>query len=311
MVKIRTCDELMRSALMGGKLRLFYFPVGGQEAVAAALGEAVERSDYLVSTYRGLHDEIAKGAPLAGVLAEMMGRGAGVAGGKGGPMHICDPDSGVMLTSGIVGAGPPMANGLAMASQLRGDGRVTICSFGDGAINTGSFHEALNLAAVWELPVVFLCQNNRYAETTRTEETYRLESVAARGGGYGMPAVTVDGFDPVAMHSALADAVDRARSGGGPSFVEAVCYRYFGHFFGDPMPNVPQDELAAEMAKDPIPRFAAWLAESGSCPPEEVESIAKAAEAEAAAAFDEAFGAAAPLPDAALADAYASPISVR
>ena len=179
MLKIHSVDELIRQALKSGRITLFYFPVRGQEAIPATFAAACEPTDYLVSTYRGMHDEIAKGVPLVPLLAELLGRD-GLHGGRGGPMHICDLASGTLLTTGIVGSGLPMAVGVGLAAQLEGQRRVTICSFGDGATNTGAFHEAMNLAAVWQAPVVFVCQNNKFAESTRTDETYRSESLTAR-----------------------------------------------------------------------------------------------------------------------------------
>lgn len=311
MARIKACDDQLRTAIGRGRLPMFHFSVRGQEAIPAGISQAVAPTDFLVSTYRGMHDAIGKGASMSKLLGEMMAKGTGFAGGKGGPMHISDRESGVILTSGVVGSALPIANGLAWASQLRDDGRVTICSFGDGATNTGAFHEAMNLAAVWDLPVVFVCQNNLYSETTRTEEMYRCPTLAERGAAYGMPGLTVDGFDPLAVYRALSQAVERARSGSGPTFVDCVCYRFFGHYFGDPMDNVPAAELEAERAKDPVPRFARWLVDSGTCTEAEVKGIEALAEEAAAEAFEAAM--AAPAPDARTAydGAYAAPTATR
>ena len=307
MLKIYHVDELMREALKTGRITIFYFPVRGQEAIAATFAAACAPSDYLVSTYRGLHDEIAKGVPLAPVIAEVLGR-AGLHGGRGGPMHICDLTSGTILTSGIVGSGLPMAVGVGLASQVEGQNRVTICTFGDGATNTGAFHEAMNLAAVWQAPVVFICQNNQFAESTRTDETFRAASLTARAAAYGMPAQNVDGYDPMTLYPAIAEAIDRARSGGGPTFLDCTCFRYFGHYFGDKMDRVPPELLAQEMEKDPIPRFRDRIIAEKLCSESEVSSIEAAMEAEAKAAFGEAL--ATPLPDKStvLDGVYASPV---
>ena len=226
-----------------------YYSPRGQEAVAAAMGAALAPTDYLVTTYRGLHDQIAKGVPLPVLLAEMLGRAAGTGKGKGGPMHVVWPDVGLMLTTGVVGSGLPIAAGLAWAAQ-RGaaggePGRVTVVCFGDGATNIGAFHEAANLAALWQLPVVLLCQNNGYGEHTAFADHQRIEHVADRAAAYGMPGVTVDGNDPEAVLGALRDATARARAGGGPTLVEAVTYRLFGHVFGDRMSYVDPAELEA------------------------------------------------------------------
>ncbi|GAB4658934.1 pyruvate dehydrogenase (acetyl-transferring) E1 component subunit alpha [Mycobacterium avium subsp. hominissuis] len=308
MLKIYKVDELLRGALKSGRITLFYFPVRGQEAIPATFAAVCEPTDYLVSSYRGMHDEIAKGVPLVPLLAELLGRD-GLHRGRGGPMHICDLASGTILTSGIVGSGLPMAVGVGLAAQLEGQRRIVVCSFGDGATNTGAFHEAMNLAAVWQVPVVFVCQNNQFAETTRTDETYRAESLTARAAAYGMPARSVDGYDPVAMYAAMTEAIDRARSGNGPSFLECTCFRYFGHYFGDKMERVPPELLAQEMQKDPVPGFRDRLVAEKLCSEEELAAIDAAVEAEAQAAFNEALSK--PMPDASnvLEGLYATAVS--
>ena len=217
MVLIRACDERIRRGLAGGEFATTYWPATGQEAIAAALGTVLRMEDQLVSTYRGLHDQIAKGVPLGPLVAEILTRETGVNAGKGGAMHISYPTGGLVLSTGIVGSGLPIATGVGMALQLKGSEHVVVASFGDGATGTGSFHEAVNLAALWRLPVVLLCQNNRYAEMTPTAEAQPVEAVADRAAAYGIGAVTVDGNDPDSVHGALSDAVERARAGGGPT----------------------------------------------------------------------------------------------
>ena len=210
------------------------------------MGVALRADDQLVTTYRGLHDLIGKGVPLEEIYGEMMGRTVGASRGKGGTMHIAKPENGVMLSTGIVGAGPPVAVGLAMSAKRKGLDRVTVVSFGDGATNTGLFHEAANMAALFvDLPIVFVCQNNLYAEMTPTSDTMKLEHVADRAAGYGMPGVRVDGNDPLAVKSVLDEALRRARTGGGPTFIECVTFRFRGHYFGDRMAYIPKDQLAA------------------------------------------------------------------
>jgi len=172
-----------------------------------------------------------------------------------------------------VGAGPPVAVGLAMAAKRKGLDRVTAVSFGDGATNTGSFHEAANMAALWDLPMVFVCQNNLYAEMTPTSDTMKPEHVAERAAGYGMPGARVDGNDPLAVKSALDEALRRARGGGGPTLIECVTFRFRGHYFGDRMPYIPKDQLAAAVAADPVPRFREHLAEAGICGQDELDRI--------------------------------------
>ena len=200
MALIRACDDRVRRGLSGGEFACTYWPATGQEAIAAALGVVLRTDDQLVTTYRGLHDQMAKGVPLGPLVAEILTRRTGVNRGKGGAMHIAHPPSGLVLSTGIVGSGVPIAVGVALAAQMRGSDQVTVASFGDGATGTGSFHEAVNLAALWGLPVVFLCQNNRYAEMTPTAEAQPVASVADRAAGYGIPGEPVDGNDPDAVH---------------------------------------------------------------------------------------------------------------
>ena len=207
MVRINECDKAIQRGLSSGALQFQYYPCGGQEAIPASIEPLVDVDDYAVITYRCVHDVIAKGTPMDQVVAEMYGRQAGTSKGKGGPMHLSDPHSGLMATTGIVGAGAPIANGLALAEQIRQSRRVTLCSFGDGAANIGAVHEALNMAALWKLPVVFVCQNNLYAEYTSFEESTRSESIASRAEPLGMAGERVDGTDPEAVFLAAARAV--------------------------------------------------------------------------------------------------------
>lgn len=308
MTVMKAADDRLSKGIGTGEFMCVYWPSRGQEAIAAAMGVALRPDDQLVTTYRGLHDLIGKGVPLAEIYGEMMGRTVGASRGKGGTMHIAKPDKGVMLSTGIVGAGPPVAVGLAMAGKRKGLDRVTVVSFGDGATNTGSFHEAANMAALWDLPLVFVCQNNQYAEMTPTSDTMKLEHVAGRAAGYGMPGVRVDGNDPLAVKAALDDALARARAGQGPTFLECVTFRFRGHYFGDRMPYIPKEQLAAAMAADPVPRFRDHLAESGLCSSEELDRI----DSDALAIVDEALATvmAAPSPsaDELDRDVYATPI---
>lgn len=289
-------DERVRGLLMSGKIAIVYYSPRGQEGIPSAVSAALQPDDYTVTTYRGVGDSIASGASLDEILAEMLGKVSGTSKGKGGPMHLSDPTSGLMVTTGIVGGGLPIANGLALAAQMQGTGRVAVCYFGDGASNIGAFHEALNLAAVWDLPVVFVCQNNEYGEYTPRLDTQRVERVAERAASYGITGVTVDGNDPDAVYAAAVDAVARARAGRGPTLLEAKTYRFMGHLFGDQMPYMPKEELAAAMAADPVPAYRAKLIADGVAGEEELARI----EADIAQRVDHAVEAAlaAPLPDA-------------
>jgi pyruvate dehydrogenase E1 component alpha subunit len=274
---MKAADDRLSKGIASGELQCVYWPPRGQEAIAAAMGVCLRSDDQLVTTYRGLHDLIGKGVPLVEIYGEMVGRQVGASRGKGGTMHIARPESGVMLSTGIVGAGLPVAVGLAMAAQRKGLDRVVAVSFGDGATNTGSFHEAANMAALWDLPLVLVCQNNQYAESTPTGHTMKIARVADRADGYGMPGVSVDGNDPLALVTALTEAIDRARGGGGPTFLECVTFRFRGHYFGDPMAYIPDGELTDAMAADPVPRFGAHLIRTGACDEHDLDQIDAAA----------------------------------
>ena len=252
---INRTDEKFRSLLISGTLRLVYYPVRGQEVVSAASITALRQDDYLVTTYRGVHDQLAKGIPSKQLWAEFTGKVGGTCKGKGGPMHITHPETGVMVTTGIVGSGLPIANGLALSSKLKGDGRVTLVCFGDGATNIGAFHEALNMASVWKLPVIFLCQNNRYAEHTPYAGGTSAKQIIDRAPGYAMNAIRVDGNDAEAMYAAAKSAVDRARAGEGPTLIEAMTYRMLGHVFGANTSYVPKALQEEAVAEDPVPRL--------------------------------------------------------
>jgi pyruvate dehydrogenase E1 component alpha subunit len=274
------------------------------------LGAVLRTDDQLVTTYRGLHDQLAKGVPLGPLVAEILTRSTGVNGGKGGAMHIAHPPSGLMVSTGIVGSGLPIAVGLGLAARRSGTDRVAVASFGDGATGTGAFHEAVNLAALWALPVVFCCQNNAYAEMTPTAHIQPVGAVADRARGYGIPGRTVDGNDPDAVHGALGEAVGRARSGGGPTLLECTTFRLHGHYFGDPMRYIPTDELAAARAAEPVARYRARLLDEGVMD----EAGAAAVEQQAAERVEEAFTAAlaagAPDPAEAFTDVYVDPTGV-
>jgi pyruvate dehydrogenase E1 component alpha subunit len=284
MTLMKAADDRMTTGIMSGEFLAVYFPHRGQEAIAAALGAALRRTDQLVTSYRGLHDHIGKGVPVVDLFAEILGKEIAPGRGKSGTMHIASPSVGVMLSTGIVGSGVPVAVGLALGSQMEGSDRVTAVCFGDGATNTGAFHEATNMAAVWNLPVVLVCQNNLYGENTPIGMTMRIEQVAERARGYGILGVRVDGNDPDAAYGVLHDAVERARSGGGPTLVECVTYRFRGHSIGDAMAYMPAEERAAAEANDPIPAYREKLLSSEACTEDDLMAI----EASSVAAVEDA-----------------------
>jgi pyruvate dehydrogenase E1 component alpha subunit len=295
MTKIKQCDERLRAALMSGQAAFMYYSPRGQEVIPAAITVNLTSDDYVVTTYRGMHDQVAKGVPLNELWAEYFGKETGSCKGKGGPMHITHAATGLMVTTGVVGGGIPIANGLALASKLKGDGRVTVVNFGDGATNIGAFHEALNLAQLWKLPVVFVCQNNRYGEHTAIADHMVNTRVADRAAGYGMVGVTVDGNDPLAMYGAAAEAINRAREGDGPTLIEAMTYRFFGHFVGDASDYMPTDEYQMALTADPVPAFRARLIADGHVSEDELAALEKRIEGE----LDEAaeFAKSSPFPD--------------
>ena len=258
---IHRSDERFRALLTQGKLAIVYYPVRGQEVVSAGMMAALNQDDYLVTTYRGVADQLAKGIPSKLLWAEFTGRATGTCKGKGGPMHITHPETGVMVTTGVVGSGLPIANGLAMASQNRGDGKVTVVCFGDGASNIGAFHEAMNMAQLYKLPVIFLCSNNKYGEHTAFAAHTDSESIVSRAAGYNMRGVQCDGNDAVSMYNAAKEAVDRARAGEGPTLIEAKTFRMLGHLFGADFSYVPKEVAEQGAKEDPIPRIRQLMLE--------------------------------------------------
>ena len=239
----------------------------GQEAVAAGFAAALRREDLVFCTYRGHVHTLLRGAPMAGLMAELLGRSTGVCGGKGGSMHLTDVVHGAMGSYAIVGAHMPIAAGAAWAAKERGTGQVVVCFFGDGTTNIGSFHEALNLAAVWKLPVVFVCENNLYMEYTPISSVTAVANPAAdRASAYGLEPLMVDGNDVDAVHAVATTTVERARAGEGPSLIEAKTYRHGGHSRADPAKYRPEGELESWLARDPIPTYRERLIADGVAP---------------------------------------------
>src|SRR5207342_1587707 len=235
----------------------------GQEAVAAGFAAALRPDDLVFCTYRGHVHTLLRGAPMGALMAELLGRATGICGGKGGSMHLTSVEHGAMGSYAIVGAHLPIALGAAWSAQYRGSGQVAVCFFGDGTTNIGAFHEALNMAAVWKAPVVFVCENNQYMEYTPIGAVTAVEHPAAdRASAYGLESILIDGNDVDAVHEVARAAVDRARAGDGPSLIEAVTYRHGGHSRADPGKYRPDDEVAAWKARDPIPSYRSRLEEA-------------------------------------------------
>ena len=257
--KINRTDEKFRALLTAGTVAVMYYPVRGQELTSASMMAALEPDDYVVCTYRGQGEQTGKGIPAEQYWAECLGKVTGTCKGKGGTMHITHPETGIMVTTGVVGSGIPIANGLAMASQNNGDGKVTVVNFGDGAANIGSFHEALNMAELYKLPVVFMCQNNHFGEHTAYADHTSGNSIMSRAEGYGMKGVRVDGNNIEEMYTAAREAVRRARAGEGPTLIEAMCYRMMGHFFGSDFSYMPEEHIAEMKAEDCLPKVTQYM----------------------------------------------------
>jgi pyruvate dehydrogenase E1 component alpha subunit len=236
----------------------------GQEAIAAGVAAAMRPDDWTFATYRGHAHTLARGVPMTPVFAELMGRTNGLMAGKGGSMHLTSVEHGVMGSYAVIGAHLPIACGAAWSAQYRGTEQVAVAFFGDGSTNIGAFHEALNFAAVWKLPVIFFCENNLWMEYTRTSEVTAVEHPAAdRASAYGLESIIVDGNDADAVFEVTSAAFARARAGEGPSMIEAKTYRHGGHSRADPGKYRPDEELAEWMTKDPIPRYRGRLLEAG------------------------------------------------
>lgn len=290
-------DERFRSVIKSGRLVMPYYSPRGQEVIPAAMSVNLTDEDYICTIYRGIHDMLAKGVPVKELWAEMAGKVTGTCKGKGGPMHITHPASGVMVTTGIVGSSLPIANGLALAAQVRGEKRVAVAYFGDGASNIGAFHESLNLASVWRLPVIFVCQNNGYAEHTTYAKGTSVANVAERAASYSMPGVTVNGNDPLAMYQAAREAVARARAGEGPTLIEAKTFRFHGHVYGDDDAYMDKTEKEQAMRNDPVPAYRQWLIDNGHADEQQLAAMESKIEASIDDALDYALSS--PYPDVA------------
>lgn len=280
MVRIRRFEERVAREFADGNIPGSVHLYIGEEAVATGAIAHLKKEDYIMSTHRGHGHIIAKGGETDKMMAEMFAKKTGYCLGKGGSMHIADLDIGILGAAGIVGSGIPIATGAALSAQMRGTDQVTICFFGDGASNTGRFHEGINMASVWHLPIVFICENNLWAVSIPTSTSLNIPNVADRAVGYGIPGVVVDGMDVVAVYEAAGEAVNRARKGQGPTLIEAKTYRFRGHFEGDSGTYRPKEEIDRWMQKDPISNYKAKLLEMKVLTEKQAEDIDKEALAE-------------------------------
>lgn len=299
MILIRNFEEQVQRLFKRGQLPGFVHLYIGQEAVAVGASWGLRDGDQITSNHRGHGHVIARGGDVGRMFAELLGRSGGYCQGKGGSMHIVNFEAGMLGTNGIVGGGIPIATGAAFANQHRDNGNVAVCFFGDGASNQGVLFEAMNLAALWSLPVIFLCENNQYTEWSRTEDL-TAGSIPGRGEPFGVPGVTVDGNDVEAVYATVTQAAERARSGGGPTLVEAMTYRWHGHnegeevFAGDYRPD---EEIEEWREKDPILRLRAALADRGVIDDARYDEIAESQKTKVTEGLE--FAKNSPQPDAA------------
>ena len=307
MLRIRAFEtraaECFTKGMLAGNIHLCI----GQEAVPTGACFALEKEDYMTSTHRGHGHCIAKGADLDKMLAELFGKKTGYCKGKGGSMHIADVAGLHSLgANGIVGAGIPIAAGSALASKIKGDKHVTLCFFGDSASNQGTFHEAVNMAAAWKLPVVFLCENNGYGVSVNIHSVTNTDTIAVRAKAYDIPGKTVDGNDPITVYEAVKEAVDYARAGNGPSIVECMTFRHQGHYCGDPANYRPKEYMQQAHQKDALINIRKRLSKEKIATEEEIVAIEKAVEEELEAAYEFANQSAYPDPSEAITDVYSS-----
>ena len=312
MVTIRRFEETIRDLFFQGQIPGFVHVSIGEEAVPTGVCAALTDKDYITTTHRGHGHMLAKGGQLAPMMAELFGKRTGYCKGKGGSMHIVSYEIGILGANGIVGGGIPIATGAALASSFRGNDAVAVAFFGDGASNEGTFHESLNLAGLWKLPVIFVCQNNAYAEFTPTSESTSVKDIAVRAQGYNMPGVIVDGNDVLAVYEVMQTAVARAKRGEGPTLIEAKTYRWEGHVVGEQAfvgEYRPAEEIEAAKLRCPIVLFTKRALSTGFIAEAELERIAGEVQRDLDAAV--AFAQSSPLPEPseALDDVFAETVN--
>ena len=295
MVAVRTFEETAADLYLKGQLPGFLHVYIGEEAVAAGVMAHLTPQDMITSTHRGHGHAVAKGARFDIMMAELFAKKTGYCHGKGGSMHIADLDLGMLGANGIVGGGVPIATGAGLALKMKGTDRVTVCFFGDGGSNTGAFYEGVNLAAVWNLPVVFVCENNQYAESTPRAMHQKVKYVSDRSAAFNIPGETMDGMDVFEVYQKAGEAIDRARAGKGPTLLEARTYRFMGHFIGDPQPYRTKEEVEEWKQRDPILVFRRRMLGEGKVSAAELDAIDAAIKKEIEAAVE--FGRTSPEPD--------------
>jgi TPP-dependent pyruvate/acetoin dehydrogenase alpha subunit len=295
MLTIRLFEQRVAREFRTGEIPGFVHMYVGEEAVAAGVCANLDDDDYVTSTHRGHGHCIAKGCDLDRMMAEIYGREDGLCRGRGGSMHIADFSRGMLGANAIVGGGIALATGAGLASSVRGGRQVAVAFFGDGAANQGVLHESLNLAAIWKLPVIFVCENNGFAESTPASYATSVVDIASRASGYGIPGVVADGTDVLGVYAAARAAVERARAGEGPTLLEVKTYRFMGHFEGDPERYRDDDERMTLRDRDAIPALHEHLVAGGHTTPDELDAMQGEIEAAVSAAVE--FARASPFPD--------------
>jgi TPP-dependent pyruvate/acetoin dehydrogenase alpha subunit len=302
MVRIREFELAANDLFRRGQVKGTVHPYIGQEASGVGVCMALRRDDLIAGTHRSHGHNIAKGADTARMMAEILGKDTGYCKGRGGSMHIAAFETGSLGALAVVGSGIPLAVGAALGFKMRGEDRVAVPFTGDAGCNTGNWHECMNLASVWDLPVVFVLENNQYGVSTRIKDSVRIEDLSLRAKSYGMPGVRVDGFDVLAVYKAAREAVVRARRGAGPTLLVPESYRFEGHYTGEPEVYRARAEVEAYRRQDPIPRFSRYLVEQELATQDEIAAIDAQIEREIAAAIE--FARVSPAPDPATAMDY-------
>lgn len=305
MVRCRLFEDRVNSLFLQGKMPGTIHQAQGQEACAVGVCSALNQKDVITSTHRPHEHAVARGIPLNSLMAELFAKKTGCCAGKGGSMHVGDPALGMLPAIAIVGGGIPIAAGYALAFKHLKQPNIVACFFGDGAANIGSFHEGINMAAIWDLPVVFVCENNLYGASTHFQRVMKVKRISDRAAAYGIPGRTVDGNDLEAVYEAMSEAAERARAGGGPTLLELETYRFAGHSRSDPGHYRPKDEVSAWKERDPILIFEQKYLAQGLLSPKLIEEIRSSVESELDQAVKFAEESPSPLPEECLTDVYA------
>ena len=304
MLLIRMFEERVKYLFLEGIMPGTIHQYQGQEAIAVGVCSALDGNDVITSTHRPHGHALARGVGVEPVMHELFGKETGCCRGRGGSMHVGDLEKGMAPAIAIVGGGVPIATGMALAFKMKKEPRVAVCFMGDGAVNEGAFHEGVNMGAIWSLPVVYVIENNRYSASTPITQTTRVKNLSDRAAAYGIPGVTIDGNDVVGVHETARDAIDRARSGQGPTLIEALTYRITGHSRRDPCNYQPEEERKQALEREPIKRFGEWLLAEGQADQATLDGVRIDIETEIEAAVQSAMAEPDPEPEDALAGLF-------